>query len=77
MIQGGQLRGFTAFGVQPGSLFYRIGLRQQDVILAVNGEQEFTPADIYAAMQSAGVVEFLVQSPSRVQRALVFELVEK
>ena len=76
LIQGGTLRGFQAFGIRPGSLFDRIGLKQQDLIVAVNG-QASTPADIYAAMESATVVELLVQSPAGTQRTLVFELVEK
>jgi type II secretory pathway component PulC len=74
-IQGGQMRGLQAFGIRAGSLFDRIGLKQQEVIVSVNGEA-FPSADIYEAIQSGSVVELQIQSQSGIQRTVVFELVE-
>ena len=74
-IQGGQMRGLQAFGIRAGSLFDRIGLKQQEVIVSVNGEA-FPSADIYKAIQSDSVVELRIRAQSGAQRTVLLELVE-
>jgi general secretion pathway protein C len=66
----GQARGFQLQGIRTGSLFSRIGIRNNDVIVAVNDTAVDSPQramELYDAMMSQNEVRVVVQRRGRNQ----------
>lgn len=63
-FEEGQPIGFKVYRVQPGSLAYRLGLRDNDIVLAVLGERLGSPdkaLQVYERVKTASRVEVEIQ----------------
>ncbi len=70
-MKNGRLDGFIIADIQKGSIFEKLGIRQNDVLKSVNGESIDSPAkamELYQALRSnAAQINLQLERDGRVE----------
>lgn len=76
-MQAGKPEGFKLYAIRPGSLLWRMGLRNGDVVLRVNGKHVTRPDEalrVYSMLRHARKVELTIRRRGK-ERILRYTLV--